>query len=142
MPEQETEIIADARRGQRRVDRWFYITVALAMIVFNVVAFAPSIIDPSRRSAPLPLTPLVTAHAIVSAAWLVLFLTQATLVATRQVAAHRRIGMFGVGLTVLFILVGCFSVVGQARRGFDLSGDIDRLSTAPGAAREAGTVGL
>ena len=143
MSEQETVVIAPAApRGQRRVDRWFYISVALLMIVFNVVAFAPSIIDPSRRNAPLPLTPLVTAHAIVSAAWLVLFLTQATLVATRYVSAHRRIGMFGVALTVLFILVGSFSVIGQARRGFDLSGDIDRLSQTPGVSRVAGTVGL
>ena len=34
------------------------------------------------RSAPLPLTPLVAVHAIVSSAWLLFFLTQATLVAT------------------------------------------------------------
>jgi uncharacterized membrane protein YozB (DUF420 family) len=142
MSEQETEGIAPAVRAQRRVDRWFYIGVALLMIVLNVIAFAPSIIDPSMRKAPLPLTPLVTAHAIVSAAWLVLFLAQATLVATRNVAAHRRIGMFGVALTVLFIVVGSFSVIGQARRGFDLSGDIDRLSAAPDAIRAAGTVGL
>ena len=93
MLERETVMIARATTPSRQlVDRWFYIGVALLMIVFNVAAFAPSIIDPSRRNAPLPLTPLVTAHAVVSAAWLVLFLTQATLVATRHIAAHRRVG--------------------------------------------------
>jgi hypothetical protein len=50
--------------------------------------------------------------------------------------------MFGVALTVLFILVGSFSVIGQARRGFDVSGDIDRLSSNPGGARVGDTMGL
>ena len=125
-----------------RVDRWFYISVALLIILFNVVAFGPSIIDTSRRNTPLPLTPLVTAHAVLSVVWLLLFLTQTTLVATARTAVHRRVGIFGAVLTVAFIVVGCLTVIGQARRGLDLSGDISRLPLPRGADPAAAAVGL
>ena len=59
-----------------QVDRWFYISVALLMILLNLIAFGPSIIDQTGRNVPLPFTPLVTVHVIVSIAWLLLFLTQ------------------------------------------------------------------
>jgi uncharacterized membrane protein YozB (DUF420 family) len=117
-----------------RVARWFYISVALVMVLLNVIAFGPSMIDPSRRNAPLPLTPLLTAHAVVSALWLLLFLAQATLVATRNTAVHRRVGIAGGILTVMFVLVGSLTVIEQARRGFDLSGDLGRLPPPPGVA--------
>jgi hypothetical protein len=78
MPEQATTVIAPVLTARpRRVDRRFYISMGLLMILFNVVAFGPSIIDQSGRNVPLPLTPLVMAHAIVAAAWLILFLAQA-----------------------------------------------------------------
>ena len=143
MAAQATVAVVPLAAGRsRRVDRWFYIGVALLMIVLNVVAFGPSIIDPSRRNVPLPLTPLVTAHAILSAAWLLLFLAQTTLVATARTAVHRRLGIYGAVLTAVFIVVGCFAVIAQARRGFDLSGDIGRLPAPPGADPAAAIVGL
>lgn len=129
-----TAIVASPEMAGRhtRVERWFYINVGLLMILINAVAFAPGIIDPSRRNVPLPLTPLVTAHAILSAAWLVLFLAQVTLVATRRVALHRRAGIAAAVLALALVGTGCLTVIEQARRGFDLSGDISRLAP-PGA---------
>jgi len=111
------------------------------MILLNVVAFGPSIVGSSERRVPLPLTPLATAHAIVSAAWLLLFLTQAVLIATRRKAIHRRLGMLGTSLTVAFVVLGSLNVVEQARRGFDLSGDLARLAPLPGVTPLAATVG-
>jgi hypothetical protein len=112
-------------------ERWFYINIAVLMILLNVVAFGTSIIDPAERRVPLPLSLLVTIHAIVSALWLVLFLTQATLIATTRTAVHRRLGVIGAVLAVVFVVLGVFSVVEQARRGFDLSGDIGRVPLPP-----------
>jgi uncharacterized membrane protein YozB (DUF420 family) len=132
----------EAARRQQGVDRWFYISVALLMIVVNVAAFGPSIVNPSGRRLPLPLSPLVTAHAIVSTAWLLLFLAQATLIATGRIAVHRRLGMIGAALAAVFVVVGFFSVVEQARRGFDLSGDIGRVPLPPGVTPLAATVGV
>ena len=146
MPEPgATTIITPAAAGPR-IDRWFYIGVALLMILFNVVAFAPSLIDQSRRNVHLPLSPLVTLHAAVSAIWLLLFLGQATLAATRRAEVHRRLGLLGALLTLVFVVIGYFTTVAQARRGFDLSGDISRFTppgaTVPAEATLAGTVGL
>lgn len=143
MPQQATVVVAPAATGSRqRVGRWFYINVALLMILLNVVAFGPSIIDPSSRNVPLPLTPLVTAHGIVSAALLLLFLLQSTLVATRNIAVHRRVGIVGAVLAVIFVVTGFFTVIEDARRGFDLSGDISRVPPPPGiqAPPEAATL--
>jgi hypothetical protein len=140
-----TSVGSDDHRGDGRwprVDRWFYINVGLLMILLNVVAFGPSILNPSGRHVPLPFTRLVTAHAIVAAGWLLLFLTQATLIATRRVAIHRRLGMIGAALAVVFVVLGYFSVVEQARRGFDLSGDISRVPPPPGVTPMAATVGI
>jgi len=124
MPEQATAVMAPVVTARpRRIDRRFYIILGLLTILFNVVAFGPSLIDQSGRNVPLPLTPLVMAHAIVAATWLLLFLTQATLVATRRIGLHRRLGIVGAVLTVAFVVIGYFTVIEEARRGFNLSGD-------------------
>ncbi len=115
----------------RRVERRFYVAVALAMLLFNGVAFAPSLLM-SKRSVPLPLTPLVTAHAVTSVAWLLLFLLQARLVAKGRTDLHRRVGAVGSALAVAFVVLGSLTVIEEARRGFDLSGDLGRLPAPPG----------
>lgn len=115
-----------------RVDRWFFIGVGLVMLVLNFIAFGPSIINPAGRSVPLPLTPVVTAHVAVSAAFLLVFLTQATLVATGRTDVHRRLGIFGALLAAVLVVLGYFALVGEARRGSDLSGDLSSLPAPPG----------
>ncbi len=124
---------ADRRRGWPRVERWFYISIALFMILLSVVAFGPSIIDQSRRNAPS--TPLVTAHGIVVSAWLLLFLTQATLVATRRTTVHRRLGIIGPVLALVMIVLGYLVIIGFGRRGYDLSGDVIRGLSRTGSPR-------
>src|SRR5262245_13910239 len=132
-------VIAPTTTGRpHRVDRWFYISMAVLMIVYNLVAFGPSIIDPSQRNVPLPFTPLITAHAIVAAAWLLLFLTQAGLVATGRTGVHRRVGTIGAVLTLAFIVVGALTVIESAQRGFDLSGDLSPQGVPPDPVFTAG----
>ena len=93
--------------NQRRVYCWFYISAALFVILLSAVGFGPSIVDPSRRNGSFTL--LVTAHGIVAGAWLLLFLTQATLAATRRAAVHRRLGMLGPVLAVVYDCSGLLS---------------------------------
>ena len=131
MPQQATVVMPTAATG-RRVERRFYIGMALAAILLSVAGFGPSIIDPSRRRVPLPLTPLVTTHAIVSGAYLLLFLTQATLVAAGRTAVHRRMGIVGAMLAVAWIVLGYVTSIQYARRGFDLSGDVIGQFDVPG----------
>lgn len=118
---------------RRGIDRWFYVCVALLIIGLNVVAFGPSLVAPAGRTMSLPLTALVAAHATISAAWLLIFLTQATLIATGRTAVHRRLGIAGVLLAVALVVTGPFVVIEEARRGFDLSGDLVPRGTSQDA---------
>jgi hypothetical protein len=107
----------------QRVDRWFYIAMAFATIITAVAGFGPSIVNTAGRKAPL--TALVAIHGFVFMAWLLVFLTQTTLVATRRIAFHRRLGAGAALLSVPMILLGYMTALAMARRGFDLSGDIN-----------------
>lgn len=107
----------------RPVDRWFYIGMAIAAILTAIAGFGPSIINTAARKAPL--TPLAEAHAIANIAWLLLFLAQTTLVATRRIAAHRRLGVAASRLAVALVVLGYTTCIAMARRGFDLSGDLN-----------------
>jgi hypothetical protein len=128
MPEQVTLATA---RTTRRVERWFYVGAGVFLILLSVVAFGPSIIDQSRRTASL--TPLVIAHGVVSGAWLLLFLTQAMFVATGRTAVHRRVGIIGFALAAVVVGYAGLTVIQFSRRGYDLSGDIFRVVLPQGS---------
>lgn len=104
--------------------RWFYVAVTLFVIAFNILSFGPSLMQPTGRRVPLPLTALVVTHAIVAAAWLLVFLAQATLVATGRTSLHRRLGVAGVVLAIALVTTGSMMLIEEARRGHDLSGDL------------------
>jgi hypothetical protein len=143
MSEQLGAIALSVRaRRARVVDRWFSVSVALMVIILNIVAFAPSLVDPSRRTVPLPLTPLLLLHAVVSVGWLLLFLAQTTLAATSRVTTHRRVGVVGAALSAAVVVLGVLVVMAQAQRGFDLSGDIARLPLPAGVDGLSATVAL
>jgi hypothetical protein len=114
----DTAIRASLRTSGRR----FYTSMGLVAIVLVVAGFAPSIIKPSNRVAPL--TPIVAIHGLVFAAWLLLFLAQTVFAATGRMAVHRRLGALGGMLAVMMILTASIASVQMARRGSDLSGDL------------------
>jgi hypothetical protein len=115
---------------QRQVRRrWFYVGAGVFAILLACAGFGPSLIDQSRRNAPI--TPLLIAHGAAALAWLVLFLTQAALVASRRVAVHRRIGWVGLLLAAAMIVLGFYTSIDSSRRYVDLSGDVTRLFVAP-----------
>ena len=133
MPETATLPVAAARPEVNRpqMKSRFYVGAAVFMILLNVAGFAPSLIDPSRRVAPP--TWLVTAHGALAGAWLLFFLIQTTLVASRRTAIHRRLGVAGPFIAFAMIAVGSMTVIDLARRGYDLSGDIARAAGPPGS---------
>ncbi|MEQ7874004.1 hypothetical protein ABDK56_08355 [Sphingomonas sp. ASV193] len=113
---------------QPRAERRFYVGAGVFLLLLNLLAFSPAILDPSTRRVPLPFTPLVIAHVAVSLLLLLLFIAQGALVAKGRIDFHRQLGIVGAGLVVAMIGLGYAALVGEARRGFDLSGD---LSTPP-----------
>jgi hypothetical protein len=115
--------VVTAREARRLpVDRWFYIGMAICAIIVSVLGFAPSIVNTAARKTPP--SSLVAAHGIVSAAWLLVFLAQTTLVATRRIPVHRRLGTAAVILAPVMIVLGYMTAIAMARRGFDSSGDL------------------
>jgi hypothetical protein len=120
-----------SERSRRvKVDRWFYIGAAVFMILLSAAGFGPSFIEQTERTAPP--TPLVIAHGVVAAMWLLLFLMQVTLVANRRTAVHRRVGKIGPVVAAMMIVLGYLTVIEFARRGYDLSGDLQRAPLPPG----------
>jgi len=124
------EMVPAVTGTRERADRWFYVRVALFMILLSVAGFVPSIIDPSRRNASF--TPLTAAHGIAAAAWLLFFLTQAALIETRRTTIHRRLGFFGAVVAVAIIVLGYLVTIQTARHGYDLSGDLHRALSRSG----------
>lgn len=131
-----------ARASERRLPLkgWFYIGAAVFMILLSIVAFAPALVDHSRRNAPL--TVLVGAHGAATGAWLLLFLVQAVLGATRRIAVHRLLGTAAALLAVLVVVLGYLSVIELTRRGFDLSGDLSRAFPPPPTSTADRAVGI
>ena len=108
--------------GDRSVVRSFYIVLSIAMIVIVAGGFGPSLVD--TRARHLPVTPMVVLHGVAYAAWLALFLAQATLGATRRTSMHRRLGKTVVVLAPIMVVLGYMTSVAMAHRGIDLSGDL------------------
>jgi len=111
----------------------FYVGAAILVVLLSMIGFAPSIIDQSRRNAPSTL--LVMAHGIAVGGWLLLFLTQAILVATGRTAVHRRLGIVGPVLALLMIVLGYVVLIEFGRRGYDFSGDVIRALSRTGSRR-------
>jgi hypothetical protein len=110
----------------RPVRSRFYMWMAVVAMAVVVFGFGPSFLHPSGRNAPPSFLSLL--HGAVFAAWLLLFLAQATLVANGRVATHRRLGLAAVVLAPAMIVVGYVTTITMARRGYDLSGDLNLVS--------------
>ena len=111
-----------AVRNKAVVEDWFFTGIAVTMIAVAAAGFLPSVLDSAGRRAPL--SPLAAVHGIVYLAWLILFVVQSRLVASGNVAIHRRVGVAGGFLLALMIPLGYTTTVSMIRRGFDLSGDL------------------
>jgi hypothetical protein len=105
---------------------WFYPGMAVFAFLFSVAAFGPSIVHTERRLGPI--TTLLALHGIAFFAWLLLFVSQTILARTRNLALHRRIGMWSAVLAAALVVLGYRTTVAMGRRGYDLSGDVGARS--------------
>lgn len=120
----------EGRTPRHALKNRFYVRAAVFVILLNAAGFLPSLIDGSRRAgAP---TWLVAVHGATATAWLLLFLVQAILAATRRTAWHRRLGVVGPFLVIGIVVSGYLVQIDMVRRGYDLSGDI-RRAAPPGS---------
>jgi hypothetical protein len=104
-------------------DRLFYSAMAVAMASTVFVGFAPSYYLRVFRDGSMvtvsggPFTALVHVHGALFTGWVLLFVVQTSLVATRRVAIHRRLGVAGAVLAAAMVIVGTLTAIATAARG-------------------------
>ncbi|HLO00206.1 MAG TPA: hypothetical protein VK208_17235 [Pyrinomonadaceae bacterium] len=101
---------------RRRRERLFYVGMSIAFVITVFAGFSRTYyLRPYFTSAPL--MPLLHLHGLVFTSWLVLFVTQTTLVAARRTDIHRRLGILGGVIATLMILIGVSTAVIRAKQG-------------------------
>jgi hypothetical protein len=103
-----------------RYDRVFYTTLSILAALTVLAGFGPTYYFAGTSMRTLsggPITPIVHLHGLLFSAWVLLFIVQTSLVATRRVAVHRRLGVAGVVLGVGMIVAGLRTAIAAASAG-------------------------
>ena len=109
-------------------DRLFYGSMAMVMGLTVVGGFARTYYGPIAFGGPRatlsggPWTLVVHAHAALFTAWVLLFIVQTALVASRRVAIHRRLGIAGAILAAAMVVAGLLIAIAAAARGSSPAG--------------------
>lgn len=104
-------------------DRLFYSGMAVAMGLTVFAGFASTYYlrlfagGPKATLSKGPFTALVHVHGALFTAWVLLFIVQTTLVASRRVAVHRRLGVAGAVLATAMVVAGTSIAIATAARG-------------------------
>jgi hypothetical protein len=104
----------------RLADRWIYVFMAGLFIVTAMAGFIPTSIrfiaavEAGQRPAP---SPVLHVHAVLMGSWLLLFLAQATLMATGRPAHHKRLGLIAVFLAPAVVV----AMIGVAKSSWSLA---------------------
>jgi hypothetical protein len=114
-------------------DRLFYGGMAIALGLTVFAGFASTYYlrfftgGPKATLTGGPFTVLVHVHGVLFTAWVLLFIVQTALVASRRVAVHRRLGVAGAVLAAAMIVVGMFLAIATAAQGLAPAG-VDPLA--------------
>jgi len=102
-----------ARSNDRRLAIW----VAALVPVIVLAGFARTYYLKGFFGNPPVPSLLVHVHGLVMTAWVALFVTQVSLVATGRTRTHQRLGVFGAILALLIVIVGVLTGIAGAARG-------------------------
>ena len=109
--------MAATPRMPGRIDRRLYILAAIVTPLIVLAGFARTYyLKPFFGTPDLP-GRIVHLHGIVMTAWVLLFITQVSLVATRRTRVHQRLGIVGGVLAALVVIVGILTALFAAARG-------------------------
>jgi hypothetical protein len=90
-----------------------YLLLAALLAIFVFVGFAQTYYLRTLFQVP-PITMLLHAHALLFTAWVVLFVTQARLIAKQDYRTHMRLGVLGMALAALVVVVGIAVTIASA----------------------------
>src|SRR5262245_22255865 len=106
---------SEAPASSRGASRWFYVGMAVAILVAELAGFSRSYRE--RVAAGDTLSLAAELHAVLFAGWLAIFCAQTILIATRNVRVHRRLGLVATLWATTMVLTGPPLAVDLARRG-------------------------
>lgn len=104
-----------APRLKLRADDLFFSSMAAVSLIVVFVGFARTYFLAGMLRAPLP-NLLVHIHGGVFTLWIVLFISQIWLVASRRVDLHRYLGLLGFGLAAVMIALGLLTASDRLAR--------------------------
>jgi hypothetical protein len=116
--------IADPRSARhasdpaKRRERFFFGAMSVAIAVTVFAGFAPSFYLHRVLGSPNVLTPSLIAHGIAFTTWIVLLVTQTSLVSAQRTDLHRKLGVAGAGLGALMTVLGAYVAITRLRGGF------------------------
>src|SRR5258708_21516131 len=100
-----------------RKDRRMYIWFAALMPLIVLAGFGRTYyLKGFFGNPPLPGL-LVHLHGLVMTSWVVLFIAQVSLVASRRTRIHQRLGVLGAMLAGLIVVIGVLTAIAAAPRG-------------------------
>ena len=108
---------ANPRLPIRINDRRLYILAAILTPLIVLAGFARTYYLKPFFNTPDLAGRIVHLHGIVMTAWVVLFVSQVSLVATRRTKIHQRLGVLGGVLAALVVIVGVLTALYAAARG-------------------------
>lgn len=88
-----------------RSDNLFFSGMAVIALITILIGFARSYFLAGLFRAPLP-NLLVHVRAVAFTLWIILFITQVSLVTACRVDLHRRLGLFGFVLAIVMVVLG------------------------------------
>src|SRR5260370_14073996 len=104
---------------------YLFVTMLTATLVF--AGFARTFFL-NGFFAKLHLPSLFIIHGVVFSSWLVVLVTQATLVSARQIRMHPKLGYASIAILVAVLVLGWIMSVQAAQRGFTPPGGPPPLS--------------
>lgn len=108
-----SEVIGTQRQSKLR-ERMFYSSMAVVIAIVIFVGFSRTFyIRPYFHHESL--IPLLILHGIVFSSWIVLFITQTSLVAARRTKTHMRLGVSGGVIASLMIIIGTITAIVRAK---------------------------
>jgi hypothetical protein len=110
------QVVKQPSRRLRRDDLFFSV-MAILILATVFLGFARTYYLAGMYHAHVR-SLLIHIHGAVFSAWIVLFVVQTSLIVSRHVAWHRRLGFLGAFLAVLMVTLGVLAATDSLSRGF------------------------
>lgn len=106
----------------RRSDRRIFAAAAILFPVIVLIGFGPTYYLKFAFGSPALPSTLVHVHGLLMTSWIVLFITQVYLIASKRAKVHMSLGILGMILAPLIVIVGAMTGIASAARGGGVPG--------------------